>query len=51
VVTRVMKLDFTFSGWAVIQALGVALALVGLFGGLGTWRVLTARAVPHLRAS
>ncbi len=51
VVTRVMKLDFTFSPWAVLQALGVALALVGLFGGLGTWRVLTARSVPYLRAS
>ncbi len=51
VVTKVMKLDFTFSPWAVVQALGVALALVGLFGGLGTWRVLTARPVPYLRAS
>jgi putative ABC transport system permease protein len=51
VVTRVMKLDFTFSPWAVLQALGVALALVGLFGGLGTWRVLSARAVPYLRSS
>jgi putative ABC transport system permease protein len=51
VVSRVMKLDFTFSPWAVLQALGVALALVGLFGGLGTWRVLTARAVPYLRSA
>ena len=51
VVTKVMKLEFTFGPMAVIHGLGVALALVGLFGGLGTWRVLTARAVPYLRAT
>ena len=51
VVTKVMKLEFTFGPMAVVQALGVALALVGLFGGLGTWRVLAARAVPYLRAT
>ncbi len=51
VVTRVMKLEFTFGPMAIVQALGVALALVGLFGGLGTWRVLTARPVPYLRAT
>ncbi len=51
VVTRVMKLEFTFGSMAIIQALGVALALVGLFGGLGTWRVLTARSVPFLRGT
>jgi putative ABC transport system permease protein len=51
VVTRVMKLEFTFGAGAVLQALGVALALVGLFGGLGTWRVLTARPVPYLRST
>jgi putative ABC transport system permease protein len=36
---------------AIAQALGVALALVCLFGGLGTWRVLQARPVPHLRSA
>jgi putative ABC transport system permease protein len=51
VVTRVMKLEFTFGFGAVLQALGVALALVGLFGGLGTWRVLSARPVPYLRST
>ncbi len=51
VVTRVMKLDFTASPMAVVQALGVALAMVGLFGALGTWRVLAARPVPYLRSS
>ena len=50
-VVRVMKLEFTFGAGAVMQALGVSLALVGLFGGLGTWRVLAARPVPYLRAS
>ena len=51
VVTKVMKQEFTFGSGAILQSLGVALALVGLFGGLGTWRVLTARPVPYLRAS
>ena len=51
VVTKVMKLEFTFGPMAVVQALGVALALVGLFGGLGTWRVLAARPVPYLRGN
>jgi putative ABC transport system permease protein len=51
VVTKVMKLEFTFGPLAIIQALGVALALVGLFGGVGTWRVLTARPVPYLRGT
>jgi putative ABC transport system permease protein len=51
VLTKVMKQDFAFSPIAVFEALGVALALVGLFGGLGTWRVLAARPVPYLRAS
>jgi putative ABC transport system permease protein len=45
----VMDLEFVFSPVAVLQALGIALALVGLFGGYGTWRVLQARPVPHLR--
>ena len=51
VVVKVMKLEFTFGSMAVMQALGVALALVGLFGGLGTWRVLAARPVPYLRGT
>ena len=51
VVGKVMKLEFTFGVMAVVQALTVAVALVGLFGGLGTWRVLTARAVPYLRGT
>ncbi len=49
-VRRVMDLEFVFSASAVMQALGLALLLVGLFGGYGTWRVLQARPVPYLRS-
>jgi putative ABC transport system permease protein len=49
-VRRVMDLGFVVSPMAVAQALGLAVLLVGLFGGYGTWRVLKARAVPHLRS-
>ena len=45
-----MDLDFTFSWWAAVQALGLAIALVLAFGGLGTWAVLRAPAVPYLRS-
>lgn len=45
----VMEIDFVFSIWAIAQALGVALGLVALFGGLGTWQVLRSPAVPYLR--
>jgi putative ABC transport system permease protein len=50
-VRRVMDLGFVVSPMAVVQALGLAVVLVGLFGGYGTWRVLKARAVPHLRST
>lgn len=49
-VKSVMDLEFVFSPMAVAQALGLALLLVGLFGGYGTWRVLKARPVPYLRS-
>jgi putative ABC transport system permease protein len=49
-VTRVMELEFVFSPLAVLEALAVSLGLVGLFGGLGTWQVLRAPAVPYLRS-
>lgn len=48
--TKVMDVQFTFSIAAVAQALGLALGLVMLFGGLGTWAVLRAPSVPYLRA-
>jgi len=50
ITTRIMTLPFVFSGAAVLQALGVSLALVALIGGLGTWRVLKAPPVPYLRS-
>jgi putative ABC transport system permease protein len=49
-VRRVMDLAFVLSPSAILQALGLALLMVGLFGGLGTWRVLGARPVPYLRS-
>ena len=49
-VTRVMRLDFVLSPRAIAEALGLAFVLVGVFGGIGTWRVLSARPVPYLRS-
>ncbi|MGD9828145.1 MAG: ABC transporter permease [Hyphomicrobiaceae bacterium] len=48
--TQVMDVEPTFTARAVLEALGVSLALVLAFGGLGTWRVLQARPVPYLRS-
>jgi putative ABC transport system permease protein len=50
VVSEVMRIEFAFSWAAVAGALGLSLALVALFGGLGTWAVLRAPAVPYLKA-
>jgi putative ABC transport system permease protein len=50
-VTQIMRLPFIFSIEGVLTALGVALALVFIFGAVGTWRVLAARPVPHLRSN
>jgi putative ABC transport system permease protein len=49
-VTQVMDLGFTFSARAAAEAILLAAALVALFGGYGTWRILKAPSVPHLRA-
>jgi putative ABC transport system permease protein len=49
-VWTVMDLDFTFSARAVLEAVLLAVALVVIFGGYGTWRVLRAPAVPYLRS-
>ena len=46
----VMDVPFVFSWSAVAQALTVSLGLVVALGGLGTWRVLSAPAVPTLRS-
>lgn len=49
VVTEFMEVPFAFSLAAVGGALVTAASLVLLFGGIGTWRVLSARPVPVLR--
>jgi putative ABC transport system permease protein len=49
-VHRVMEIEFAFSWRPVAEALALAVGLVVLFGGLGTWAVLRARPVPYLRS-
>jgi putative ABC transport system permease protein len=46
----VMDFAFSFSWATAVQAILLALALVAVFGGFGTWRVLREPAVPHLRS-
>ncbi len=50
VVTQLMNISFSFSGTAVAMALGLSMGLVLVFGGVGTWSVLRAPAVPFLRS-
>ena len=50
ITTQLMDLPFTLSVPAILQTLGVSLALIAFIGGLGTWRVLRAPAVPYLRS-
>jgi len=50
VLSRVMEVDFVFSGWAAAEAVLASIVLVAVFGGVGTWRVLRARPVPYLRS-
>jgi putative ABC transport system permease protein len=50
ITTQIMSLPFTFSVSAIVQALGLSLVLIALIGGLGTWQVLRAPAVPYLRS-
>lgn len=47
---NIMDVAFSFSWAAVALALGLASALVVIFGGLGTLQVLRARPVPYLRS-
>ena len=49
-VTKVMTVPFAFSWTAVALALGLAMGLVALFGGLGTLAVLRARPVAYLKS-
>jgi putative ABC transport system permease protein len=50
VLTLAMEVDFVFSAVAAAEALLLAVVLVALFGGFGTWRVLKAPPVPYLRS-
>jgi putative ABC transport system permease protein len=49
-VTYVMKIDFVFSLNAVLKTLTIAGLMITAFGGIGTWAVLRAPAVPFLRS-
>ncbi len=49
-VSQVMSVEFAFSWAAVGQALGLAVGLVALFGGIGTLAVLRAPTVPYLKS-
>jgi putative ABC transport system permease protein len=49
-VSQVMDFSFSFSARAVAEVMLLATALVAVFGGYGTWRVLKAPAVPYLRS-
>jgi putative ABC transport system permease protein len=48
-VSHVMDFSFAFSPWAAAEAALLAIVLVALFGGYGTWRILKAPPVPYLR--
>lgn len=48
--SHVIDTPFVFSMRAVLEAVGIALALILILGGLGTWQVLRARPVPYLRS-
>ena len=48
-VSHIMEIEFSFSWATVAQTLGLAITLVAVFGGIGTWAVLRARPVPYLR--
>jgi putative ABC transport system permease protein len=48
--SSVMDFHFSFSWRTATEAILLALALVAVFGGYGTWRVLREPAVPYLRS-
>ncbi|MBU1212711.1 MAG: FtsX-like permease family protein [Alphaproteobacteria bacterium] len=48
--SQVIDVPFKLSWPAILQALGVSIALVVVLGGLGTWQVLRARPVPYLKS-
>jgi putative ABC transport system permease protein len=44
------EIPFVFSASAIAETIGLALALVLGLGAIATWRVLSAKAGPYLRA-
>lgn len=50
VVSRIMDVPYVFTWGPALQVLGLSLALVLGLGGIGTWRILGAPAVPYLRS-
>ncbi|MEM9026921.1 MAG: FtsX-like permease family protein [Pseudomonadota bacterium] len=49
ITTFSLEIGFTMSWTAVVYALAGAIGLVLAVGSVGTWRILSARPVPHLR--
>ncbi len=49
-VTRVMELEYVFSLGSVGFSLGIAAAMIAVFGGFGTWVILRAPPAPYLRS-
>jgi putative ABC transport system permease protein len=45
-----IEVPFKFSWPAILEALGIAIGLVVVLGGIGTWQVLNARPVRYLRS-
>jgi putative ABC transport system permease protein len=45
-----MELDYVFSVNAIFVTLGVAAAMIAVFGGIGTWTILKAPATSYLRS-
>lgn len=48
--TFAFDITFVFDPWAALGTIGLALALVLSVGAVTTWRVLSAKAAPYLRA-
>ncbi|MBS0270535.1 MAG: FtsX-like permease family protein, partial [Proteobacteria bacterium] len=49
-VTRVMEVEYVFSLGSVGFSLGIAAAMIAVFGGIGTWAILRAPPAPYLRS-
>ncbi|MEZ5851065.1 MAG: FtsX-like permease family protein [Hyphomicrobiaceae bacterium] len=49
VLWRIMDVPYVFSWGPALQVLGLSLGLVLALGGIGTWRILSAPAVPYLK--